>query len=143
MRLHPSIRFTLLAAPLLLAAAGAHAADLRLTIAGASGPGQVYAKLFADAASFDKLGAAVAALILTPVDGQVTATIGNLPPGRYAVAAFQDTKGTGKLETTATGMPTEPYGFSNDAVGVAGPPGFDRAAVTVGPEGASITLHVK
>jgi uncharacterized protein (DUF2141 family) len=52
-----------------------------------------------------------------------------LPAGHYAIAAFQDEKRTGKLEKNFLGIPTEPYGFSNDATGTMGPPSFDAAAI--------------
>ena len=37
-----------------------------------------------------------------------------LPPGRYAVAAYQDVNGNGELDKVPPGIPTEPYAFSND-----------------------------
>jgi uncharacterized protein (DUF2141 family) len=121
----------------------ANAADLKITITGAGPTGRVMAKLFATADSFEKMNPAIAMLSLSPSDGQVSVTIGNLPPGRYAVAAFQDVKGTGKLESNLLGIPTEPYGFSNDAAGGMGPPGFDQAAFTIGADGGATTLHLR
>lgn len=35
--------------------------------------------------------------------------------GQYAVSAFHDLNGDGKLNTSLVGIPTEPYGFSNNA----------------------------
>ena len=56
----------------------------------------------------------------------------DLAPGDYAAAAFHDEDADGELDTNALGLPTEGYGFSNDARGMMGPPGFDAAAITVG-----------
>jgi uncharacterized protein (DUF2141 family) len=53
-----------------------------------------------------------------------------LAPGRYAVAAYHDVNGNGRLDTIPPGLPTEPYGFSND-VGRLRPPDFDAALVDV------------
>ena len=55
-----------------------------------------------------------------------------LPPGDYAVAAFHDRDGDGQLGANFAGMPTEGFGFSNDARGFMGPPTFDAAKISVG-----------
>jgi uncharacterized protein (DUF2141 family) len=44
---------------------------------------------------------------------------------------FADENGNGKLDTNLVGMPTERYGFSNDAKGNRGAPEFDAAAIAV------------
>ena len=118
------------------------AADLRITISGADGPGKVYLQVFGTAQSFNNRTGGVAAEIVTPSKGQATATIRNLAAGRYAVAAFQDAEGTGKLETNLVGMPREPYGFSNDARAALGPPSFERAAFTVPAGGLSVSFRL-
>lgn len=56
--------------------------------------------------------------------------------GRYALRVFQDLNGNGKLDTGWMGIPKEPYGFSNNAMGRFGPPAvedlwFDFAEGTV------------
>ena len=56
----------------------------------------------------------------------------NLEPGRYAAIAFHDEDGDGKLGESFLGVPTEPYGFSNDVQGFLGPPTFDAAAMALG-----------
>ena len=55
----------------------------------------------------------------------------NLPPGRYAVILFHDENGNGHLDKNFWGVPVEPYGFSNDAQGLLGPPSFAEAAFTL------------
>ena len=52
--------------------------------------------------------------------------------GRYAAIAFHDEDGDGKLGESFLGVPTEPYGFSNDVQGFLGPPTFDAAAMALG-----------
>ena len=54
-----------------------------------------------------------------------------LPPGSYAVRAFQDVDGDGKMATNPFGMPTEPYAFSNNAKGNMGPAPWDQARFAV------------
>lgn len=58
----------------------------------------------------------------------------DLLPGDYAVAAFHDADGNGALNTNVLGQPTEGYGFSNGARGLMGPPSFEAAAVSIGPD---------
>ena len=54
-----------------------------------------------------------------------------LAAGRYVIKSFADENGNEKLDTNLVGLPTERYGFSNDAKGRMGPPSFDAAAVKV------------
>jgi uncharacterized protein (DUF2141 family) len=53
----------------------------------------------------------------------------NLDPGRYAIMLFHDKNGNGKLDKNALGVPTEPYGFSNNVQGFLGPPAFEKTAM--------------
>jgi uncharacterized protein (DUF2141 family) len=66
-----------------------------------------------------------------------------LAPGAYAVKAFHDVDGDGKLGSNPFGIPTEPFAFSNDAKGVRGPASWEAAAFAVAPGAASqrITLR--
>ncbi|MCY3875882.1 MAG: DUF2141 domain-containing protein [Rhodobacteraceae bacterium] len=70
-------------------------------------------------------------------------TYHGLPDGEYAVTAFHDENGNGELDVNVLGIPTEGYGFSNDAAGFMGPPKFDQAAVTVGKNAGSTTLTMR
>ncbi|NMM28154.1 MAG: DUF2141 domain-containing protein [Glaciimonas sp.] len=73
----------------------------------------------------------------------LTVTVPDLPPGKYAVAAYVDNNKNGKLDKNFLGVPKEIYGFSNDARGIFGPPDFAEAAFEIG-EGVvtkSIQLH--
>jgi uncharacterized protein (DUF2141 family) len=60
--------------------------------------------------------------------GEVKFVFQGLPAGKYAAAAFHDENGNGKLDRNSLGVPTEGFGFSNDAQGTAGPPTFNQAA---------------
>lgn len=65
-----------------------------------------------------------------------------LAPGSYAVAAYHDVNGNGRLDTIPPGIPREPYGFSND-VGRMAPPSFERALVEVGEGRTTVVIHVR
>lgn len=65
-----------------------------------------------------------------------------LPVGTYAVSLYQDENGNGKLDTAAFGIPTEKFGFSNDAQGVMGPPSFDKSCFSFS-EDMTLVIHLK
>lgn len=65
----------------------------------------------------------------------------NVPAGEYGIAVFHDINGNGKLDTTAVGLPSEPYGFSND-IGRTGPPRYDGARVNIGEGPSTIRVRV-
>lgn len=62
--------------------------------------------------------------------GDVEVTFKNVPAGDYAVAVMHDENSNGDIDFNEYGMPTEGFGFSNDAMGDMGPPDFDDAAFT-------------
>ena len=55
----------------------------------------------------------------------------NLPNGSYAVSVIHDKNSNGDLDANFVGMPTEPYGFSNNARGMFGPASFDESKFSV------------
>jgi uncharacterized protein (DUF2141 family) len=66
------------------------------------------------------------------IPGSQSTVFTQLPPGRYAAIVIHDENDNGRLDTNVWGVPTEGYGFSNDALGFLSAPSFDAAAVTVG-----------
>ena len=67
----------------------------------------------------------------------------DLPPGGYAVAAFHDRNGDGELSRNILGIPTEPYGFSNNVHGFMGPASFEKPAMTVSADSDQLTITVR
>jgi uncharacterized protein (DUF2141 family) len=65
------------------------------------------------------------------IAGMQSVVFTNLEPGRYAVIVIHDENDNGKLDTNFFGVPTEGFGFSNNAEGFLGPPSFKEAAVTL------------
>ncbi len=72
----------------------------------------------------------------------IATIIGGIPAGRYAIKAFHDIDGDGKMSSNPFGMPTEPFAFSNNAKGAMGPAKWSDAAfdVTSGTTKISITI---
>jgi uncharacterized protein (DUF2141 family) len=70
-------------------------------------------------------------------------SLGEFAPGRYALFGMHDANGNGDLDLNLLGIPTESYGFSNDAKGTVGPPSFDAAAVQVRSDAPTrIVIHL-
>ena len=67
-------------------------------------------------------------------DGDNVIRVANVPAGSWAVLAYQDENSNNELDRNIVGIPKENYGFSRDARGRFGPPGFEDAAVEVGGE---------
>lgn len=104
--------------------------------------GAVMAALFDSQAAYDGDGAPVGAAMIDVAGGERVARFEGLPPGDYALRAFHDVNGDGQMNTNPFGMPTEPFAFSNNAVGNMGPASWDRARFTVsGETRQTITLR--
>lgn len=75
--------------------------------------------------------------------GVVRIVLNDVAPGTYAIKAFHDVDRNGKLDTNFMGIPKEPYGFSNDAMGTFGPPSFDQASFKVVSGTTSVKFTMK
>jgi uncharacterized protein (DUF2141 family) len=63
-----------------------------------------------------------------PINGnQSIWTIEDLQFGEYAIKVFHDEDDDGEMDTNFLGMPSENYGFSNDARGSFGPASWEDA----------------
>ena len=58
---------------------------------------------------------------------EAVVTIDSLKYGVYAIRVYQDKNKNNKLDSDILGIPTENYGFSNNASGWFGPPSWDKA----------------
>lgn len=129
--------FAALAMPWML-----HAAELRVTVSnGPSAPATLYLAVFDGAEAFAD-GRAAWLQKVELVDGAAQAVFSGVPPGRYAVKSFADENGNATLDTNLFGLPVERYGFSNNARGRMGPPGFEATAVEVDAD-RSISFELK
>lgn len=129
--------FKRLVSPLLIGAAlaavsTAQAASLEVRVEGLKPlEGQVLLAVFDQAETWLRGKPLKGALIKVEGDS-VTVRFDELPEGAsVAVSAVHDLNGNGRMDKNAIGMPTEPYGFSNKAVGNFGPPSFEAAKIVV------------
>lgn len=65
--------------------------------------------------------------IVKATNEKTSYTFKNIPDAVYAVSLFFDENKNGKLDKNFFGIPTEKYGFSNNAKGFFGPAKFSKA----------------
>lgn len=136
-----------LAAAAVLAAPAVHAqealGDLALSFpALKTAQGKVMIAVY-DSAQGWSSGKPVRVATASAADAAPGAKIVALPPGTYAVRAFQDVDGDGKMGTNPFGLPTEPFGFSRDAQPNMGPPSFDAAAFELKAGANTQVIHLQ
>lgn len=109
----------------------AQSADSRLTLTFETGAetGAVMVALYDAEAAYE--GGAPARVARVDVAAGQHEAVFDLPAGAYGVKAFHDVNGNGKMDVNPFGMPTEPFAFSNNAVGNMGPAKWDRARFEV------------
>jgi len=74
------------------------------------------------------------------INKEVVVTIDSLKFGEYAVRVFHDENEDDVVNTNILGIPTEDYGYSNDASGWFGPPSWEKAKFIFNkPE---MTIHI-
>ena len=80
---------------------------------------------------------------LFPVDGFVVWEMSlDILPDRFAIAAYHDLDDNGELNRALFNAPVEPYGFSNDARNLAGPPTFAETLISRPTSSQYIELRV-
>lgn len=122
------MKLAILASLLVSLSTPAVAETLTLDLSTRASGGQIAVAIYRDAETFRRGDQPIASRMVARTGPVTTVVIPGLTPGRYAVAAFHDTDGNGTLTLWPIGMPREPYGFSRNARGQLGPPGFDAAA---------------
>ena len=104
--------------------------------------GQVRVALFASEDGFPgKLEKAHRKQYTPILDRRATAVFTEIPYGEYAIGVFHDENGNRKMDRNFLGIPTEPYGASNDARRIFGPPRYSDARFLVVQD--TLTLDIK
>lgn len=91
--------------------------------------GNLLIGLYNNGLLFPKKESAIAGEQIKIDSKTMTYTFKNLQKGKYAIAIIHDEDMDGELSTNFLGIPTEGFGFSNNAIGTFGPPKFEKAAV--------------
>jgi len=75
--------------------------------------------------------------------GVVKLEIDDLPYGTYAISLYHDENNNGKMDANFMKIPKEPYGFSNNARGMFGPPKFKDAQFSFDNTDQEIRIEIK
>lgn len=90
----------------------------------------------------DFLRSATNIMMIKIRDSQARCDFEDIPPGRYALAVIHDENMNGKLDTNRLGIPTEGYGFSNDAKAVLSAPSFGAASFPYDGRNLALTISL-
>ena len=93
--------------------------------------------------SFAEKREQAAGAVVTAKNRGAVVVFGDVLPGKYAIAFFQDENGNQKLDTGFFGAPTEPFGFSKDVMGKRGPPSFEAAALDLPAGPVTVVMNAK
>lgn len=120
-------------------------ATLRVVVAGIhTGEGRIRVAVYTAADGFPGAPERALRRADAPADSAtVTFTFEGIPAGRCAVSVLHDANNDERMDTDFFGRPREGYGFSRDARGRFGPPGYDDAAVEVMPDTTTVEVHIQ
>lgn len=102
--------------------------------------GKLYVAIYNSPESFMKKP--LAGFAVEVKDKVISVPCKGLPAGTYAFSMYQDENGNGKLDTATFGIPTEKFGFSNNAEGVMGPPSYEKCSFTFAKD-TTLVVHLK
>ena len=91
----------------------------------------------------DYLRMATNVMVIKIRETQARCDFEDIPPGTYAMAVVHDENMNGKLDTNWLGVPTEGYGFSNDAKGILGAPSFSAASFRYDGQNVDLTMRLR
>lgn len=106
--------------------------------------GTVACALFESPTGFpvEYLHSATNVMVIKIRKSQARCDFEDIPPGKYAMAVIHDENMNGKLDTNWLGIPTEGYGFSNDAKGLLGAPSFSAASFRYDGQNIDLTMRL-
>jgi uncharacterized protein (DUF2141 family) len=81
--------------------------------------------------------------VIAAKSGTMTVALPAVAPGDYGIKVLQDENANGKMDTSFGMIPSEPYGFSNDASPHMGPPDWSDAKITLKPGANATTVHLR
>jgi uncharacterized protein (DUF2141 family) len=119
-----------LTTPACVHASSAEPTRLTLTFETGAATGSVMVSLY-DSETAYAGGTPIRRAQVDVAGGARTVVFADLPPGSYAIKAFYDVNGDGKMNANPFGIPIEPVAFSNNAAPNMGAPRWERTHFTV------------
>ena len=96
-----------------------------------TGDGEIYVAIYDKAETFLKSSKYYKAQKFPAKAGQTICKFDDVPSGTYAISIYHDINSSKRLDTNWMGIPSEPYGFANNAKGFLGPPKFEDCLVDI------------
>ncbi len=128
---------------ILLGAKRAEKLNLTVAVSGfSSDTGKAYIGLFRKGDKFPEMSGQFIGKIIPIENKKAEISFNNLSENTYAIAVFHDKNKNGKLDKNMLGIPTENYGFSNNARETFSAPSFESAAVKL-DQSKSISIYIK
>lgn len=124
-----------LAAPARVSAAPPEPPSLVLNVETGAETGAVMVSLF-DSQTAYAGGTPLRRARIDIAGGQRSTIFADIPAGTYAMKAFHDVNGDGRMNTNPFGVPVEPVAFSNNAPAKMGPADWQGARLKV--EGTTV-----
>lgn len=122
-----------------------HAGEIDVLVNAQSARGTVGCALFSGSAGFPMDRSGALEMTAERIGGSLRCRF-DVPnqPGTYAVSAFLDENGNGRLDRNALGLPTEPWAVSNNPRPALRAPRFSEAQFSLSAgEKKTIELNVK
>jgi uncharacterized protein (DUF2141 family) len=91
----------------------------------------------------DFLQKAIEGKVIKATGTEVTVVFENLPKGDYAISVLHDENDNGEMDSNFVGIPKEGFAFGNNAMGMFGPPSFEKAKVTINEKSETQELDLK
>lgn len=104
--------------------------------------GKVNVALYNSSSSFNDPNQAFREYFLDVTGTSMTITLDSIPEGTYAFGLFHDENDNAELDQNFLNIPTEGFGFSNNAMGSFGPPSYDESKFTL-PKNSTITQTIE
>jgi uncharacterized protein (DUF2141 family) len=80
--------------------------------------------------------------ILPIINNEVFLKIDSLKYGNYAIKVFHDENNNGELDSNFLGIPTEDYGYSNNASSWFGPPSWEKAEFLLNEKEMTLEISI-
>ena len=92
--------------------------------------------------NYEKKGIAFMGQSAEVAENRAEVVFENVPYGIYAIKVFHDEDEDGEMNTNFLGIPSEAYGFSNNAKGSFGPAAWEDAKFTFSSERDTVLIIV-
>lgn len=117
--------------------------NLKVTITGfPTNEGKAYVALFRQGDEFPEINGEYIGKIISIENKKAEIIFSDLPKNTYAIAVFHDKNKNGKLDKNMLGIPTENYGFSNNARETFSAPSFESAAIKL-HKSTDVSIYIK